>query len=87
MAQRVESLRAQISALERVLEGLRDKVSNLEKDQASQPQTPPPAVLAQEDEPRANGPVTWKCSEAFSGEEYKRYGRQMILPEIGLKGR
>ncbi len=28
----------------------------------------------------------WRCSWELTPEEYKRYGRQLILPEVGLRG-
>ncbi|KAJ5607097.1 hypothetical protein N7537_003716 [Penicillium hordei] len=72
------SLRAQIIATETQLAGLKRDLANAE--QAAQSETAPTAEIRHEDQ---NGEGRrWPLLQ----EEYKRYGRQMIVSQVGLKG-
>ncbi|KAJ5496499.1 hypothetical protein N7463_008486 [Penicillium fimorum] len=72
------SLRAQITATEAQLAGLKRDLANAE--QAAQSETAPTVEIQQEDQ---NGEGRrWPLLP----EEYKRYGRQMIVSQVGLKG-
>ncbi|CAI7585488.1 unnamed protein product [Penicillium viridicatum] len=72
------SLRAQIIATEARLAGLKRDLANAE--QAAQPETAATAEIQHKDQ---NGEGRrWPLLQ----EEYKRYGRQMIVSQVGLKG-
>jgi adenylyltransferase and sulfurtransferase len=66
------SLRAQIAATESQLSALKQELEAAEKLRGAQDQS-----STKEDKERK-----WP----LSAEEYKRYGRQMIVSEIGLHG-
>ncbi|KAF7519257.1 hypothetical protein PCG10_010119 [Penicillium crustosum] len=72
------SLRAQIIATEAQLAGLKRDLANAE--QAAQSETAPTAEIQQKDQNGEGKP--WPLLQ----EEYKRYGRQMIVSQVGLKG-
>ena len=73
------SLRAQITATELQLAGLKRELANAE--QAAQSET---ATTAETQPQAQNGEGRrWPLLQ----EEYKRYGRQMIVSQVGLKGR
>lgn len=65
-----ESLRKQISETETQLKSLREKLAALEASH--------PSNSLKIEEPVTKWPL--------SPEEYKRYGRQMIVPSIGIQG-
>lgn len=69
----VEALKRQIAVKEKELEGLRNRLSNLEAHESKGTETEPnqQAILAK-----------WPLLP----EEYSRYGRQMIVPCFGIKG-
>lgn len=73
------SLRAQIIATEAQLAGLKRDLANAE--QAAQSETAPTAEIQQKDQNGEGKP--WPLLQ----EEYKRYGRQMIVSQVGLKGK
>jgi len=68
LEERCASLRAQITATEEQLAGLKRDLANVE----AQSET-----LTEK-----NGEMRWPLLK----EEYKRYGRQMIVSQVGLKG-
>jgi adenylyltransferase/sulfurtransferase len=68
----MESLRNQIAATEEHLRRLKEQLADLEEQNPSQ--------IVQESDPVTHG--KWPLSL----EEYKRYGRQMIVPNIGIQG-
>lgn len=71
------SLRTQIAAAEAQLAGLKRDLANAEKAAAATPETAGKKKDAQ------NGTESrWPLLQ----EEYRRYGRQMIVPQIGLEG-
>lgn len=84
----VEKLRCQIHEVESQLTFLKLQLTKLEQSalsnpappflSASQPNVPPDRPIAS----TARGDWRWP----LDAEEYKRYGRQMIVPEIGLEG-
>jgi len=73
-------LRAQITATETQLAALKQELEAAEKS----------AVAATAKTNGASGGLLSKNEQTrkwpLSGEEYKRYGRQMIVPQIGLQG-
>jgi adenylyltransferase and sulfurtransferase len=73
-----EALRRQITATEEELKRLKEQLAYVEAKDVQDLKS-----LSLQDEP---GPVTggrWP----LSAEEYKRYGRQMIVPNIGIEGK
>ena len=74
------SLRAQIIVTEAQLAGLKRDLANAE--QAARSETAPPAET-QHEEDRNGEERRWPLLQ----EEYKRYGRQMIVSQVGLKGK
>jgi hypothetical protein len=73
------SLRAQITATEAQLAGLKRDLANAE--QAAQSEAATTAETQPED--RNGEGRRWPLLQ----EEYKRYGRQMIVSQVGLKGK
>jgi adenylyltransferase/sulfurtransferase len=73
------SLRAQIAATESQLAGLKRDLANAE--QAAQSETATTVETQQGD--RNDKGRRWPLLP----EEYKRYGRQMIVSQVGLKGK
>jgi adenylyltransferase/sulfurtransferase len=73
-AKSVETLRRQIAATEEELSRLREQLAVIENEKV---QNLKGLSLEQ-------GPVTRKWPLEL--EEYKRYGRQMIVPNIGIQG-
>ncbi|KKK26510.1 hypothetical protein ARAM_001004 [Aspergillus rambellii] len=72
------SLRSQIAATEAQLAGLKRELQDAEEAALkSRTQGPASAVPDHRDLPRK-----WP----LLGEEYRRYGRQMIVPQLGLQG-
>ncbi|KAI5287037.1 Urmylation protein [Ascosphaera acerosa] len=82
LAQSRETLQRQIAAAEEQLARLRTELARTEQELELEPAAPPPvaAVAEPAHDPRAAGQLP------LSLEEYRRYGRQMILPAIGLPG-
>ena len=75
----MEDLRQKIAEHERHLTGLKERLAAIETNAAGD--TLSASSKGAEPSRRAN-PGTWPLDL----DEYKRYGRQMILPEIGLQG-
>jgi adenylyltransferase/sulfurtransferase len=73
------SLRAQIAAAETHLAGLKRDLANAEQAAHSQNAT----TAEPEYESRNGEGRQWPLLQ----EEYKRYGRQMIVSQVGLKGK
>lgn len=73
------SLRAQIAATEAQLAGLKCDLANAE--QAAQSETATTAGTQPDD--RNSEGRRWPLLQ----EEYKRYGRQMIVSQVGLTGK
>ena len=87
------ALRSQIQGLEHELLVLKRQLANVEAvdvSLASQPISPS-TVISTDAEISAEQPTAGKDEEndwrwPLDAEEYRRYGRQMIMPEIGLEG-
>ncbi|KAH7364118.1 molybdenum cofactor synthesis protein-like protein [Rhexocercosporidium sp. MPI-PUGE-AT-0058] len=83
-----ETLREQISATEDELKRLKEQLANVEAQDADAAQEGMEGLnlgagnLVTENGSESENERTWPLSE----EEYKRYGRQMIVPSIGIQG-
>lgn len=75
------SLRAQIAATEAQLANLKRELKMAEQAAADVKARDTPITTAA-DKRSDNGIRKWP----LLGEEYKRYGRQMIVPQLGLQG-
>ena len=80
-----ERLRGQIQVLEIILGSLKKQLSELPTTTFGSTELegtpyPPP------DYADTSAGTMHEASDILGREEYKRYGRQMIMPEIGLKG-
>jgi hypothetical protein len=73
------SLRAQITATEEQLAGLRRDLANAEQARSESATT---TTAGNEHNDRNGQARRWPLLQ----EEYKRYGRQMIVSQVGLKG-
>lgn len=78
ISSKVDDLRRQIARAEEELEELRAQLAHAEKEEATAPPDVTPLSLASQ-KPISKWPL--------SSDEYKRYGRQMIVPNIGIKGK
>ncbi|XP_014911781.1 adenylyltransferase and sulfurtransferase MOCS3-like [Poecilia latipinna] len=76
MAQEVCSLKARLEEKEKEIVDLKNKLAQLEKSHAS--------VLELQDKVTPLSPLTAK--PALSNEDIMRYSRQLLLPELGVKG-
>ncbi|KAI1813381.1 adenylyltransferase [Poronia punctata] len=75
-ARKIQQLKAQISTREKELQQLKTELAELElPDQPSRTGTT---------ESRSTAPPGWKWP--LKEEEYARYGRQLILPSVGIQG-
>ena len=70
-----DSLRQQIAVTEKQLNKLKEQLANVEAQLDVR-------NIQQEETASPVTPAKWP----LSSEEYKRYGRQMIVPNIGIKG-
>lgn len=73
------SLRAQITATESQLAGLKRDLAKAEQAEQSEKAT----TVKIQHEDRDGEEKQWPLLQ----EEYKRYGRQMIVSQVGLKGK
>ncbi|KAL8706955.1 MAG: hypothetical protein Q9201_000003 [Fulgogasparrea decipioides] len=87
----VESLRVQIAQAEALLKHLKFQLAKVEKEQHQRGRpdassdlshAQPPSPTLPNAPSQANGTSKWP----LEAEQYKRYGRQLILPRIGLQG-
>ncbi|KAI4209534.1 MAG: hypothetical protein LQ351_007525 [Letrouitia transgressa] len=82
----IQSLRAQIRNTEDQLKQLKRQLEEAEQRKeegnAKDEEQQFPAIPLSNNPSQANGHWPWPLQP----DEYKRYGRQMILPEIGLQG-
>lgn len=77
-----EVLRQQISDTEARLRTLRDQLASIEENESTAA-APRPQPCAPAEETISNSKETkWPLTP----EEYSRYGRQMIVPRIGIQG-
>ncbi|KAI1332510.1 adenylyltransferase [Xylariaceae sp. FL0255] len=89
---KIQALRDQISKTEDQLQQLRAQLAHLEPESLPEeeqptittPPLPPPTTTkkATTEHNNTNTPWPWPLRE----EEYARYGRQLVLPQIGIKG-
>ena len=79
-AESAEALRKQITATEEELSRLKAQLATVEAHENTNGVEKSLQGLEVDDA----GPVTHKWP--LSGEEYKRYGRQMIVPSVGIQG-
>ena len=94
MADRAKDLREQIAVTEERLQDLKLQLERAERD--CRPEGQECATDGSSTHCKLNGArgsdkesaAGWPCSGTWplTNEEYRRYGRQMILPEIGLQG-
>jgi adenylyltransferase/sulfurtransferase len=80
-SQSVDSLRKQITATEQELKRLKAQLASVEAHDGINGVEKSLQGLEVDDA----GPVT-RGKWPLSAEEYKRYGRQMIVPSIGIQG-
>ena len=78
-----ETLRNQIAATEKQLQELRDQLAGVESLDKADAQLPQPREDVQLQDSRGGDVPKWPMTQ----EEYNRYGRQMIVSSIGIKGR
>jgi adenylyltransferase/sulfurtransferase len=76
---RISNLRSTIVIADKELSTLKSQLQHLEKQRA-QYDSPRPGS----EDSRENKNITPKWP--LNPEEYKRYGRQMIVPQMGLQG-
>ena len=77
MEKEIQSLRTQISDLEHTIPAIKDELIRAEAACSHPcPNTPPEAASA----------GSQQDVYPLSSDEYTRYGRQMIVPEVGLEG-
>lgn len=76
------SLRAQIAATEAQLANLRRDLLNAEKAAAAAKSSEKSSPAENRNEAQTASTRRWPLEQ----EEYKRYGRQMIVSQIGLPG-
>lgn len=81
LEQTCASLRAQIAATEAQLAGLKRELEIAEQT-AADVKAQDTARTSADDKRSDNGTRKWPLLD----EEYKRYGRQMIVPQLGLQG-
>jgi adenylyltransferase and sulfurtransferase len=83
----VTALQLQIQGLEAQLKDLKRQLAETDVDQ---PVNKPSTVVATHAESSPERPTASKREGHWSwpldADEYRRYGRQMIMPEIGLEG-
>jgi len=77
-----EALRNQIAATEKQLQELRNQLAGLESPDKADTQPSQPCEHGQPRDSRAGEVPKWPLTQ----EEYNRYGRQMIVSSIGIKG-
>ena len=76
-----EALRRQIAVTEEELKKLKEQLAKVESKDVS-----PSSFELSKPEKNVTGPVTL-AKWPLLPEEYKRYGRQMIVPSIGIQGK
>ncbi|KAK8181306.1 molybdopterin biosynthesis protein moeB [Phyllosticta citribraziliensis] len=96
----IASIRHEISSCERQLVHLRQKLANAEARAAKTAAATQSPVLENSSQPNGGLPAEWQAELSavleqpqpqkkkwpLNADDYKRYGRQLIMPEIGLQG-
>jgi adenylyltransferase/sulfurtransferase len=77
-----ETLRNQITACGKQLRELKEQLAAVEAQGKALEQNPSPSHHGQEEDLATGEKTNWPLTQ----EEYSRYGRQMIVPSIGIKG-
>lgn len=77
-----ETLRTQIATAEKQLKALKDQLAGLESADKADNQPPQPRHDEQLENSTNGKSTTWPLTQ----EEYNRYGRQMVVPSIGIQG-
>lgn len=77
-----ETLRSQIAATEKQLQELRDQLAGLESPDKADSQPQQPCEEGQLEDSSNRDVPKWPLNQ----EEYNRYGRQMIVSSISIKG-
>jgi adenylyltransferase/sulfurtransferase len=77
--ERCASLRAQITATEAQLTGLKRELASAQEAAAAKSNS---AELSDNQQVQSKSASRWPLLQ----EEYKRYGRQMIVSQVGLEG-
>jgi adenylyltransferase and sulfurtransferase len=77
-----EALRTQITTAEKQLNELKDQLAGLEAPDKAENQPPQPREDGQPRDLGSGESTMWPLTQ----EEYNRYGRQMIVPSIGIQG-
>ena len=84
VSESAETLRCQIAAAEEELKILKEKLAALEDSNYQKSLEPASHDFPPREEKESTVPSRkWP----LSSEEYMRYGRQMIIPNIGLQGK
>lgn len=76
----IEGLRSQIHAVEQRLADLKSQLASAEESFATSSTNHGEDIRRETSTPEEQG--QWPLSQ----DEYRRYGRQMIVPELGLQG-
>ena len=82
----IEELRREIARQERQLVILKEQLAFLEAGTAGNSSIPSPGDASSQESDISNGQRNISWPWPLKAEEYTRYGRQLILPEIGLQG-
>lgn len=83
-SEKAKALREQIIATEEELQRLKEQLASVEAQNDTEDiQASVETLTVQDDE---NTVVSGSSKWPLSSEEYKRYGRQMIVPSIGIQG-
>lgn len=80
LEEKCASLRAQIAATEAQLAGLKRELASAQEAAAANSNSAEGSDSNQQDQPKTES--RWPLLQ----EEYKRYGRQMIVSQVGLEG-
>ena len=78
VSQRAEALKLQIASTETQLANLKAQLASIEEPNSHNPPSPATENLTIQSQTKSKWPLT--------SEEYQRYGRQMIVPKIGIQG-
>ena len=79
-----QKLRSQIQSVESSLRDLKSQLADAEAKQPTRPNTTCTERSVDQDVLQSN--VSLRCPTDLTLEEYKRYGRQLIVPQFGMAG-
>lgn len=82
LSSRIDELQLQIIEHERLVQGLKRELAQLQLNASKS--TTSRNVLSNVS---TTAPASQSWQWPLEAEEYKRYGRQLILPDIGLQGK